>query len=218
MKNSNCWYSDVCTNDCTGSCIRYLEMEYLMNTSNIPKVRQRPAVLHAPKCDYDAFVRLSEIKDNIVDFVAGGGNLYIASTTTGNGKTSWAIKLMLKYFDEVWAGNGFKPRGIFVHTPTFLLKTKDFESRDREFMTLRQRLHSVDLVVWDDIASTEVSAYDYSQLLMYIDTRTAEGLSNIYTGNLTDEAMLIKSLGAKLTSRILSNDTEVIIFKGGDRR
>ena len=129
-----------------------------------------------------------------------------------------AIKLMLKYFDEVWAGNGFKPRGIFVHTPTFLLKTKDFESRDREFMTLRQRLHSVDLVVWDDIASTEVSAYDYSQLLMYIDTRTAEGLSNIYTGNLTDEAMLIKSLGAKLTSRILSNDTEVIIFKGGDRR
>lgn len=218
MKNSNCWYSDVCTNDCTGSCIRYLEMEYLMNTSNIPKVRQRPAVLHAPKCDYDAFVRLSEIKDNLVDFVAGGGNVYIASTTTGNGKTSWAIKLMLKYFDEVWAGNGFKPRGIFVHTPTFLLKTKDFESRDREFMTLRQRLHSVDLVVWDDIASTEVSAYDYSQLLMYIDTRTAEGLSNIYTGNLTDEAMLIKSLGAKLTSRILSNDTEVIIFKGGDRR
>jgi DNA replication protein DnaC len=218
MKNSNCWYSDVCTNDCTGSCIRYLEMEYLMNTSNIPKVRQRPTVLYAPKCDYDAFVRLSEIKDNFVDFVAGGGNVYIASTTTGNGKTSWAIKLMLKYFDEVWAGNGFKPRGIFVHTPTFLLKTKDFESRDREFMTLRQRLHSVDLVVWDDIASTEVSAYDYSQLLMYIDTRTAGGLSNIYTGNLTDEAMLIKSLGAKLTSRIWSNDTEVIIFKGGDRR
>ena len=189
-----------------------------MENSNIPKVKQMPQSLTAPKCDHDAFVRLSEIKSEIVDFVECGQNLYIASDRTGNGKTSWAIKLMLKYFDEVWAGNGLKPRALFIHVPTFLLKCKDFGNKDEDFDAMKNMLSTIDLVVWDDIASTDVSAYDYSQLLMYIDSRLLNGLANIFTGNYENRERLEKRVGMKLTSRIWSDSTEVIIFKGGDMR
>ena len=218
MKNSDCWYKDVCVKECTSNCLRYLEMKYLMDNSNIPKVRQLPTILKAPTCDYDVFTILADIKNNIVQVVKDGSNVYIASNVTGNGKTSWAIKLMLKYFDCIWAGNGFKPRGVFIHVPTFLLKCKDFSNKDPEFEYIKQLITSVDLIIWDDIASTDISAYDYSQLLMYIDIRVSNKLSNIYTGNLITEQALQKSLGAKLTSRIWSNDTNIVIFNGGDKR
>ena len=215
---SDCWYKNVCQKECSNSCIRYLEMKYLMENSNIPKVKQIPQTLTAPKCDIDAFRRLADIKNNIVDFVDCGCNFYIASNNTGNGKTSWAIKLMLKYFDEVWAGNGFRTRALFIHVPTFLLKCKDFNNKDQDFEDKKALLETVDLVVWDDIASTDVSAYDYSQLLMYIDNRLINERSNIFTGNYDNRERLEKRVGIKLTSRIWSDSTEVIIFKGGDMR
>lgn len=189
-----------------------------MDNSNIPKAKQMPQSLTAPKCDIDAFKFLASIKSEIVDFVDCGENLYIASDKTGNGKTSWAIKLMLKYFDEVWAGNGFKPRALFIHVPTFLLKCKDFNNKDTAFDEMKSLIPTVDLVVWDDIASTDVSAYDYSQLLMYIDNRLLNGLSNIFTGNYADRKTLEKRVGMKLTSRIWSDGTRVVIFEGGDMR
>lgn len=221
MSDFRCWYDEVCelySDTCADSCIRYKEMLYLIDNSNIPESRKFPQSLTAPKCDYDAFCRLADIKDNIEEFVDCGKNLYIASEHTGNGKTTWAIKLMLKYFDTIWAGNGFNERGLFIHVPTFLLKCKDFGNKDFEFEHIKELLPNIDLVIWDDIASTELSAYDYSQLLMYLDSRISNEKSNIFTGNITNRDVLQKALASKLTSRIWSNSTEIIIFNGGDKR
>ena len=193
-------------------------MKYLMDNSNIPKNRQLPTTLTPARCDLDAFRRLADIKSNILEFVENGKNIYIMSKEVGNGKTSWAIKLMLKYFDSVWEGNGFRVRGLFVHVPTFLLKCKDFKNDDREFEALKRNIMTADLVIWDDLASTGMSSYDYTQLVVYMDARSLNGLSNIITGNLTAREDMETALGAKLTSRIWSRETEVIEFKGGDRR
>ena len=220
----DCWYKAVCTNPlnrddnaCEGSCIRYLEMQYLMDNSGIPKVRQKPISLYPSDCDLDAFIELADIKDGIADFVESGKNLYITSAITGNGKTSWAIKLMLKYFDSIWAGNGFRVRGYFAHIPTLLLNLKDFNNADIDMAKIKKTLLTADLVVWDDIASTEISKYDYSQLLMLIDNRVLENKSNIYTGNINSLDKLRKVLGDKLSSRIW-NMSKVIEFKGADLR
>ena len=216
-----CWYEEVCgvrTDECHKTCARYHEMKYMMDTSGIPKNRQMPARLEPEDCDFDAFTRLAEIKDSIVDFVDSGNNLYITSSIVGNGKSSWSLKLMLKYFDSMWDGNGFVPRGVFVHVPTFLLKCKDFKNDDQEFEEMKKRLLDVDLVIWDDIASTAVTGYDISQMLMYIDARVFSGKSNIYTGNIVNRDTMEKALGTKLVSRIWGSNTEVIEFKGGDRR
>ena len=221
MCSSECWYSEVCSEykeGCEKLCTRYAEMKFLMDNSNIPKNKQRPLSLYPSECDLEAFKRLAEIKDNIVDFVEDGKNLYICSNVVGNGKTSWSLKLLMKYFDEVWDGNGFVPRGVIVHIPTFLIKCKDFKTEDSEFEELKKLLLDVDLVVWDDIAGVTMSNYDYSQLLVYLDAREFRGLSNIFTSNITNRDTLINALGSKITSRVWNSNTEVIEFKGGERR
>ena len=214
MRNENCWYKNVCTYDSCMNCIRYSEMKYLMDNSGIPKNRQYPQALVAG-IDYDAFMQLSDIKDDIVTFVERGQNLYLCSENTGNGKTSWSIKLMLKYFDQMWAGNGFKERGLFIHVPTFLSKLKNFN--DPLLTSYKESVSNVDLICWDDIASTKLSEYDISQLLIFIDQRIVDGKANIFTGNIVTEQNLEKVLGSRLASRIW-NTSEVIKLVGKDRR
>ena len=123
---------------------------------------------------------------------------------------------MLKYFNDVWPGNGFKCRGIFIHVPTFLTRLKNFNALDEEFERIKSELPNVDLVIWDDIASTELSSYDHSQLLTYIDQRILAGKSNIFTGNLGSPE-IVKALGTRLASRVW-NSSKRIELKGRDKR
>ena len=213
--HSDCWYKKVCTNECESVCIRYTEMKYLTDNSNIPKVRQYPATLIPDDCDYDSFCKLKEIKDSILEFVKDGKNLYIASNNTGNGKTTWSIKLMMKYFDEVWAGNGLKVRGLFVHVPTLLLKLKNFQDPVSE--EYKRNLMECDLVIWDEMGSVEISNYDYTNLLMFMENRLLNYKSNIFTSNSVTRQDLEGVVGSKLMSRIW-NDSEIIILKGSDKR
>lgn len=216
MTTEKCWYKSVCSTECSDSCIRYLEMLSLLEQSNIPESKWFPDSLSPDDCDYDAFCDLADIKDDIATFVENGKNLYLYSDKTGNGKTSWAIKLMLKYFDTKWAGNGFKCRGLFVHVPTLLTRLKNFENPDMAIESWKSLLPTVDLVIWDDIASTNLSNYDHSQLITYIDQRTLNKKSNIYTGNLK-QLGIEKSLGARLASRVW-NASQRIELLGGDKR
>ena len=215
MRIKECWYESVCQNECSNSCLRYIEMKYLMDNSDIPPKRQLPDKLVPESVDKPAFVKLNEIRLDVVNFVNSGENLYIWSNHTGNGKTSWALKIMLRYFNEVWAGNGFRVRGKFVHVPTLLLKSKDFNNPlSQEY---KNDIMNCDLVIFDDIASTGISQYDLSQLLLYIDHRSLYGKSTIYTGNLGFND-LHSALGAKIASRVWSKDTNIIELKGADRR
>lgn len=218
---TKCWYAGACgkfkTDECNASCIRYMEMDFLMQNSGIPRNKQYNVLLTPSKKDVQAFVTLKEIKDDIITFVENGENVYIYSHNFGNGKTTWAIKLMQKYFDNVWAGNGFRCRGIFIHVPTFLTKIKEGISRkDEDFETLKSRLMTVDLVIWDDIAATKLGDFDHANLLTYIDQRKLNQLSNIYTGNL-DRDELQEALGNRLASRVW-NDSTPVKFVGADRR
>lgn len=219
-RNIDCWYNEVCLAEdgaCHG-CIKFMEMSHLMEHSNLPKAKQKPIRLTAPDEDLETYEKLASIKDNIVEFVEMGRNLYIGSETTGNGKTSWAVKLMLRYFDQIWAGNGFRTRALFIHVPTFLLRCKDFDNKDASFEQLKKDILSVDLVVWDDIGGISISQYDYTQLLMYIEARTFAEKSNIFTSNCNTYEKLQDMVSSKLASRIWTTDAEIIIFKGGDRR
>lgn len=185
-----------------------------MNNSGIPKNRQIPKTLTAD-IDLEPYSKLADIKADIVNFVTDGENLFICSKYTGNGKTSWALKLLLKYFDSIWAGNGFRVRGMFVNVPTLLLQLKNFSHPLSE--EYKHNLMEADLIVWDEIASTSISTYDYGNLLMFLDYRFSAGKSNIFTSNATTQEDIEKSVGAKLTSRIW-NCSEVVEFRGKDRR
>lgn len=213
----NCWYKNVCSNceaGCQNSCIRFDEMLFLVKHSGIPESRWYPSILNAGK-DYEEFVRLAEIKGNILQFVNEGRNLYITSDHTGNGKTSWSIKLLLKYFDKVWAGNGFTVRGMFIHIPTLLLQLKNFENPISE--EYKQNILNCDLVIWDEIGFSGISNYDYSNLLMFLEHRILNDKANIFTSNCNTKEKLDEVIGSKLSSRIWET-SEIIEFKGKDRR
>lgn len=190
-------------------------MKYLVDNSGIPVIRQYNEQLIADEEDYDMYVKLACIKDNIVEFVNTGNNLFITSQNTGNGKTSWLIKLLMKYFDQIWAGNGFKIRGLFIHVPTLLLQLKNFQNPISD--EYKRNLMNIDLVAWDEIASSNISNYDYSNLLMLLEHRMLNGKSNLFTGNVQTREELEDILGAKLASRIW-NTSEIIIFRGKDKR
>lgn len=219
MDSKNCWYRGVCSQapgKCSNTCVRFIEMATLCRLSNIPESKWRPVQLTAGD-DYDEFIRLKEIKYDIENWVKTGNSLYLFSDNFGNGKTSWSIKLMLAYFNAVWAGNGFRRRGVFVSVPEFLDRNREtINNRDEAFVELRQDILSCDLVVWDDITSTKLSEFNHAMLLNYIDARALAGKSNIYTGNVDEEGM-VQYLGGRLTSRIW-NTSEVIQFYDVDKR
>lgn len=213
-----CWYEDVCQlcqqQDCRNSCIRFEEMLYLVKNSGIPESRWYPEALEAGE-DYEQFVRLSQIKQDILNFVNDGNNLYITSKYTGNGKTSWAIKLLLKYFNDVWPGNGFKVRGMFIHVPTLLLQLKNFNKPLSE--EYKQNILNCDLIVWDEIGDLDISNYDYANLIMFLNNRFLNKKSNIFTSNRNYKTALEAMVGARLASRIWET-SEIIEFEGKDRR
>lgn len=224
MKNTECMYQSACSkfddDACYPKCIRFEEMRSLLEQSCLPRIKWKPVSLSPDDCDYDAFCELADIKDNIVDFVNNGKSLYLYSSHTGNGKTTWSVKLLLKYFDTICIGNGFRCRGLFIHTPTFLSELKNFNSNNveskLELDRIKRLLPTVDIVIWDDVASTYLSNYDHSQLITFIDQRVFANKCNIFTGNL-DSVALQKAFGARLTSRIW-NASNRIVLKGQDKR
>ena len=217
QRNTDCWYSKICKDDCT-NCITYLQLDWQMKNSGLPTSKQRVINLYVNehnKCDTRAFEQLSNIKKSIVDYVETGHNLYICGNNPGNGKTSWAIKLLQSYFHHKAHGNYEHLLGMYVSTVELLLKLKDFNNPLPA--RYKELLETVDVVVWDDIAITGISQYDFTQLYSIINNRIFAEKANIYTSNITNSAQLEKVLGSRLASRIYGA-SEIIELKGMDMR
>ncbi len=215
-RNSKCWYVESCEDDCE-RCVVYVQMKWQMEHSGLPEAKQRPISLYLTddnSGDKKAFHRLADIRKNIVDFVQEGKNLYLCSHWTGNGKTSWAIKMLHTYFHHTAVGNYENLKGMFVSTPALLLKLKDFNNPlPKSYM---ENLKKVDLVIWDDIA-VSMSNYDFTQLFAIIDNRILAEKSNIFTSNQTTVEEFAKIMGNRLASRIYYT-SEIVELKGKDMR
>lgn len=187
-------------------------MSYLIANCGMPEADKyiKPLVPH--KDDVASFLRLKHIKDHIVQFVEDGYNLYISSEKLGNGKTTWALKLLYKYFDEVWCGNGFVPRGYFIYVPEFLNKYSFNYKTSEEFKDLSKLLKNVDLVIWDDIAYSKLTQLECTVLNTFIDYRLMKGKSNVFTGCLLGDNIK-ENMDERLYTRIWK-DSEVVKFIG----
>lgn len=217
--NTKCVFYEVCQNKeyCSEDCLRYAEMHYLLEHSGLPHNLQGKTILSPEQVDYDAFCKLADIKNNIVDFVQQGKNLYLYSENTGNGKSSWLAKCLKAYFNQVWAGNGFRQRGYFLHLPTFLIELKEnIRTPNDELLELKDFLKEIDLLCIDDIAASTLSEYEHNYLLYIIDYRVSCGKSTLYSSNLNEQNLLLY-LGTRLKSRVFNN-SQIIHLQGQDRR
>ena len=87
----------------------------------------------------------------------------------------------------------------------------------KEFNDIKSIIPTVDLLILDDIACTDLSKFDYSTLLVYINSRWLNNKSIIYTSNVPPNN-LDEIVGQRIASRICSKNTEKVVFKGGDNR
>lgn len=215
-----CWYKKICPHydkGCYSGCVRYLKMHYLTSNALLTEKQQHPDKLYVEDIDKVAYIQLNNIKHNIVDFVNKGSNLFIYSKNTGNGKTQWSLKLLMNYFDKIWASSDFVVRGLFINVPRFLNSIKEDIREGQEYVKhIRDNILTADIVIWDELCTGELTKYEHENLLGYINARLDAGKSNIFTSNLSNE-QLLAAIGDRLYSRIINGGIPIEL-KGKDKR
>ena len=217
----DCWLKNKCTGvDCDSDfCLRRYKMDELFNLSMLTDFHKSDIALRvdADKGDLESFTYLKSIENSIEKFVSIGDNLYIHSPVCGNGKTSWAVKLLKAYLNKIWYKTDLVCKGLFIHVPRFLLEIKDNISRKSDYVQyIKDNAIDADLVVFDEVGTKNLTSFEHEHILNIINTRMEYGKANIFTSNLTNSEMLDK-LGPRLYSRIVNNSQNVPLV-GADKR
>ena len=212
---------DICpyVNNETKICMRKYKINYLLDQallSDAQKIR-KALLLDVNKIDLQAFTNLNIIKTDIVSFAKNGDNIYIYSKIPGNGKTSWAIKLIQSYINKIWAESQLTCRVLFINVPKFLLSLKASISNQSDYIDhINRYVNSADIVVWDDIGTKVATEFEHEHLLSLIDSRLLDNKANIFTSNIIPNE-LSGFIGDRLASRII-NTSKTIEFLGADKR
>ena len=128
----NCYVQENCkkynNNSCIEDfCIRLYKMNTLYDKSLLTNDQRLPIKLRldSNRIDEGAYTKLSSYQSNIVRLVEHGHNLYIYSNTTGNGKTSWALKFIQAYINKVWMSSDLTCRALFINVPRYIMELKN---------------------------------------------------------------------------------------------
>lgn len=223
MQNSNdCPFSKMCNHvDCDKDlCMRRFKMTSLFDLALMSDKQRmiQKIVMDGDGTDLNEFSRLKAISKDILNFIEGGNNLYIHSQTCGNGKTSWALRMLQSYIYKIWPhSSGTECKALFINVPRFLLALKDNITQKSEYVQhIKDNILSCDLVVWDEVGSKGLTQYEHENFLSLLNARVDSGKSNIFTSNLDDKE-LHESVGDRLYSRIVNN-SECIELHGSDKR
>ena len=176
--NDNCNLSD------DAFCIKLFKLNYLYDEAHM-SIKQRlytPLHIDADGTDREQFLQLKEIETTIEDFVANGKNLYIHSSTCGNGKTEWSLRMIQAYFNAIWHKCDLSCKALFINVPRFLLSLKDSITSQNDYIEhIKKNILDVDLVVWDELGIKNATQFEHEHLLNLINTRIDYNKSNIYT-------------------------------------
>lgn len=192
-----------------------MEFKFLLESSDLPISYREPKKLQPDEADLATFCTLADIKNDICNFVDNGHFLYLWGKHPGAGRSSWVCKIALTYLALIANGNGFNENnGVqFCYVPEFILMTTSFkdDSRDEYIKNLLTKK----LLILDDIGSCDSGKFAETNLASIIDMRYRNGLSTLFTSNLSEED-LEAQYGARITDRILSG--LVLEIKGASRR
>ena len=167
--------------------------------------------------DLGAFEALNDFMKSVEERVEKGEGLYIWSESTGNGKTSWACKILSYYFRKVAFKSGLENEGLYIYLPTFLDDLRQsYDDPDPDFSELLAMLKNCKLLIIDDIGAEKSTEWVNERLLSIINTRMMKGLSTIYTSNCSLDD-IGKRLGERIRSRIRGSVTEIHLT-GQDKR
>lgn len=200
-------------------CIKWFKINSLQDEALLSDKQKKniPLILDNDGADRDAYVRLKNIQSQIESFTEQGGNLFIWSSITGNGKSAWSVKLLNSYINKIWYKSDIKCRCLFINVPKLLISLRENISQKSDYIShIKENVLTADIIVWDDIATKGFTVFEMENLFNFIDNRLICGKANIYTSNLIGEP-LKEAVGDRLYSRIF-NSSEIIQFVGKDKR
>lgn len=221
-ENKDCWLVNECNHiDCDGFCLRRFKLNYLYDQAMLSSFQRTHMTLRLDEdesiSDIEKFEFLSEVENHIEDFVNHGNNLFIHSSISGNGKTSWSLRLIQAYLNKIWYKSDLTCRALFISVPRLLLSLKaNIEEKNDYVSHIMENILSADIVVWDDIATKSTTQFETEHLFNMINSRQDLKKTNIYTSNLNGEE-LHQALGDRLYSRIVNTSYDVE-FNGSDKR
>lgn len=206
-----CWYEKTCKRKddiCRGlkdceNCTRYLQMRLQTEMANIPGEFPIEHRLDETRQDLQAYITLKQL--DIQDFVVNGRSLVIESKYCGNGKTTWAKKLLLRYMAKKV---GRINTGYFLNLPIVLSEVKEAIST-KEKLPYLQIFSTVRLLVIDEVGLSKLTDYEEKWLLRMVEERSKRGLATIYTLNSSDN--LDELLGKRLYSRIYVKSQKIVL-------
>lgn len=220
MEINNCFLYNKCNHiDCDKFCLRKYKLEFLYKEALLSdnQRQHKQLVIDSDGTDQIEFERLKIIEQNIQSFIQNGHNLLIHSVICGNGKSSWAIRMIQAYFNKIWLKTDLSCKALFINVPRFLLALKDNISDKNDYVQhIKENVLNCDLVVWDEVGLKNLTSFEHENILSLINARIDLGKSNIYTSNLNLNE-LHESLGDRLYSRIV-NYSEIIKLNGSDKR
>jgi DNA replication protein DnaC len=186
------------------------KLNNLFELSGLPKKYFEPQHLVRREVDAECWDWLEDVRNNIVEEVQRGLNIVITSTIVGNGKTSWAVRLLQRYLAETALDGRLVEKGMFVVSAQLLTEFGDYNyfQTMKEFLERFEKLKTCDLLVIDEIGGGSLNKASYPYLYDLVNYRVDNNLSTIYTTNYTDDE-IIDLLGQRLYSRIY--DTSVVL-------
>lgn len=186
------------------------KVHQLLVESGVPKKYLVPQNLVHRKADDLAWQWLEDYRSNVVENVNEGRNVVITSSTVGNGKTSWAIRLLQRYIAETALDGLLDVKGVFCVSSSMLEIFGDFGYFETsiEFFNYLNRLKTCRLLVIDEVGSGRITQVSYNHFYDLINYRVDNSLCTIYTTNYSDEKIQ-DVLGKRLYSRIYDTSTVV---------
>lgn len=194
------------------------KVHQLLVESGVPKKYYVPQKLVRRQVDEQLWNFLEEYRNDVVNKVHNGNNLVITSPIVGNGKTSWAIRLLQRYIAETALDGDLGDKGVFCVCSNMLEIFGDFGYFETsiEFFDYLNRLKNCKLLVIDEIGSGRITPVSYNHFYDLINYRVDNGLTTIYTTNYSDERIQ-EVLGERLYSRIYHTAT-VLEFRADNVR
>ena len=216
-----CWLYNNCSKvDCDKEfCLKQFKLNKLYELTLLSDKHKEEISLRldADGRDRDSFLFMRDIQNNIDKFVNRGDNLYLHSYISGNGKTTLATRCIKAYLQKIWYKSDIRCRALFIHVPRFLLEMKQNITKKSDYAQyILDNALDADLVVFDEVATKGLSAFEFEHILNIINTRIDQGKANIYTSNVSNEEFL-ENMGSRLYSRIVNNSIDVELF-GADKR
>lgn len=221
MIREDCWLKEKCNHcDCDTFCMRNYKLGKMYDDALISMKQRKyiPLVLDKDQSDLNAFIELSKLEKDVVNFVKNGDNLYLHSNNCGNGKTSWALRLIQSYFNRTWLSADLsKTQALFINVPSYLIQLKNnITSRVDYIEHIKHVYLDADLIVWDEIGSKSFTTFEHENILNMINARIDLGKANIYTSNLSEDELHM-AVGDRLYSRIVNNSKNIVLV-GKDKR